>query len=116
MNAPNATICGDNHDKGETLTKYQPTQPPEWEDPPAQKRQNPRGSVWDPIAAQLKAHPGKWACIGRDVPTTIVSVIRQGQLKCFKPVGSFEVTTRNHTDRWRGDVYARYVGEDQEYA
>ena len=85
----------------------------EWETPQPQKRKQ-QGSVWDPVAAALKARPREWACIGRDIPTGIVTTINRGQLVCFRPKGSFEAVTRNHSERWRADVYARYLGEPQE--
>ena len=92
-------------------------QPPtnlEWvAPPPAETR---RGSRWDPIAKVLRSRPGQWACIGRDIPTGIVTTIRRGGIKCFAPEGSFEVVVRNHTSRWQGDIYVRYVGDHQEHA
>jgi hypothetical protein len=94
-------------------------QPPEhltWEPPPPSKSAAHKGSKWDPVAKQLRANPGRWACLGRDIPTGIVSTIRNGELKCFKPKGAFEAVTRNHSERWQADVFARYVGENQEYA
>jgi hypothetical protein len=84
----------------------------EWEAPEVKQR---KGSKWDPIASMLKANPGRWACIGRNIPTSIVTVMKKGELVCFRPAGSFEATVRNHTDRWQGDVYARYIGEDGEH-
>lgn len=96
-----------------TKSGYDPPDKLEWEDPPiGSKRQ---GSKWDPVARALRQRPGEWACLGRNIPTGIISTINKGQLKCFQPVGSFEAITRNHSDRWVADVYARYVGEDQEY-
>ena len=80
----------------------------EWEDPEPRTR---KGSAWEPVARALKAHPGKWACIGRSIPTSIITQINRGQLRCFQPEGHFEAVTRNHSDRWEADVYARYVGE-----
>jgi hypothetical protein len=94
-----------------------PNEPPdeiEWTPPPTSAKRG--GSKWDPIAKQLKANPGRWACIGRGIPTSIASVIRRGEVKCFKPVGSFEVRTANHSERWVADVYVRYIGDNQEYA
>lgn len=92
------------------------TDPPdrlEWEAPAP--KITPRGSKWTPIAEALKSRPGQWACIGRNVQTGVVTAIRGGQLKCWQPKGAFEVTVRNHTSRWSGDVYVRYVGDNQEY-
>ena len=81
----------------------------EWEDPEPKQH---KGSKWDPVARMLKAHPGKWACLGRGMPTSVVTDINKGTLKCWRPVGAFEATTRNHSERWIADVYARYVGDD----
>jgi hypothetical protein len=89
---------------------YEPPEKITWEEPTPQA-DGKKGSKWDPIARMLKEHPGRWACLGRKMPTGIVTVIRQGTLKCFQPKGSFEAVVRNHTDRWTGDVYVRYVGE-----
>ena len=93
--------------------KSDPPKQLEWEDPAPVER---RGSKWDPVARTLRAHPGEWACIGRKIPTSIVSTINKAQLACFRPEGSFEAVTRNHVERWVADVYVRYVGENQEHA
>ena len=97
-------------------SKYDPPERITWETPPHPERPQRKGSKWTPIADQLKANPGRWACIGRNMETGIVTVIRQAKVKCFEPEGSFEVMTRNHTSRWVADVYVRYVGENQEHA
>ena len=72
--------------------------------------------MWDPVARALRNRPGEWACIGRAIPTGIITVINRGDVKCFQPAGSFEAVSRNHTERWVADVYARYIGVDGEYA
>lgn len=84
----------------------------EWEDPEPRNR---KGSKWDPVARLLVAHPGQWAVIGRQIPTSIVTDINRGTLKCFQPEGAFEAVTRNHSARWTADVYARYIGEEGEH-
>jgi hypothetical protein len=82
----------------------------EWEEPePIAPR---KGSRWDPVAAALKARPGQWACIGRNIQTSIVYDINKGVLKCWRPAGAFEAVSRNHSQRWQADVYVRYVGEE----
>jgi hypothetical protein len=92
---------------------YEPPDKIIWEEP--EPRDAPRkGSKWDPVAKMLREHPGRWACLGRNMSTSVVSVIRQGRLKCFQPVGAFEVAVRNHSDRWHGDVYVRFVGDHVE--
>lgn len=88
---------------------YDPPDKLEWEAPPGSTTR--KGSKWDPIAAALKSRPGQWACIGRNMPTGIVTTIRKGGLICFRPEGAFEAVVRNHTGRWSGDVYVRYVGD-----
>lgn len=92
------------------------SEPPEvlvWETPPPGPAPGVRkGSKWDPIARALKQRPGQWACIGHGIPTSIITTINKGELKCFQPEGSFEAVARNHTARWVADVYVRYVGED----
>lgn len=85
----------------------------QWEEPEPRNR---KGSKWDPVARALVKNPGRWAVIGRQIPTSIKTDINRGHLKCFQPEGAFEAVTRNHTDRWVADVYARYVGEEGEYA
>lgn len=95
-------------------SKYDPPERLEWEAPPP--GQIRKGSKWDPIARALRQRPGEWACIGRGIPTGIISTINKGQLKCWQPEGSFEAISRNHSERWVADVYVRYVGEDQQYA
>ena len=62
----------------------------EWEDPEPRTR---KGSAWEPVARALKAHPGKWACIGRNIPTSVITQINRGDLKCFQPEGHFEAVT-----------------------
>jgi hypothetical protein len=96
------------------MSKSEPPDKIEWEEPPP--RESRGGSKWDPIARVLRSRPGQWACIGRDIATSVVTDIRRGTLKCWQPEGSFEVATRNHTERWRADVYVRYVGENREHA
>jgi hypothetical protein len=95
------------------MANAQPPEKLEWEEPPPGARR--KGSRWDPIARALRQHPGKWACIGRNIPTGIMTTINTAGLKCFRPEGAFEAVARNHTNRWTADVYARYVGDDGEY-
>lgn len=90
--------------------RAEPPKKIEWEEPPPKTTRS--GSKWDPIAKALKSRPGQWACIGRNIPTTVVTDINRGTLICWRPEGAFEAVTRNHTDRWKADVYARYVGEE----
>ena len=90
-----------------------PPQHMEWNDPPALKR---KASKWEPVALALRANPGKWAKIVTEGNTGVSVSIRQGELRCFKPAGSFEVRVANMSGVWVGDVYARYVGENREHA
>lgn len=99
------------------MTSPEPPEKIDWTSPPPPKqRGRPKGSKWDALAAELKANPGRWARIGEDIPTSIVSVINHGDRLCFQPAGAFEAVTRNHTSRWQADVYVRYVGENQEHS
>lgn len=82
-----------------------------WEDPPADARRND----WAPIAAELRAHPMKWAMIAARKtigPASDISEKVKGARptspKFFQPPGSFEAVTRKVDGEYR--VYARYVG------
>lgn len=97
-------------------THPEPPDKLEWETPAPGSVRKQKGSKWDPVARALRARPGQWAVIGRDIPTGILTTINRGQLKCFQPEGAFEAVSRNHTARWQADVYARFVGENGEHA
>lgn len=86
-----------------------------WEDPPP-SNQGPRGK-WGAVAAELKAHPGKWALIAEGIKhaSTVSNGVKTGKIKAFEPAGEFEATTRSTTPKDGGprvfDVYARYIGK-----
>jgi hypothetical protein len=83
----------------------------EFVDPPAQGRRikHPHAA----IVQALKARPGTWARVITDAPHSITDRMTRGELKPYRPVGSFEATARKNGDRW--DIYARYVGENGEH-
>ena len=69
---------------------------------------------WKLVAAQLKQRPGEWAKIADDADRSMVTHIATARLSSFAPAGAFEATSRGEGKR--ADIYARYVGEDGEYA
>jgi hypothetical protein len=86
-----------------------------WEDPPGPRPK--KGSQWDLVAEALKSNPGQWAKIVTQGQTAIKTDAEKGTLRCFRPAGSFEGRVKlMENERWVGDVWLRYVGEDQEYA
>ena len=79
--------------------------------PPAKKVRRD----WEAIADQLKAHPGRWACIDsserRAVMGTMATRINRSVYRGFAPAGTFEAVARESRDvpgRW--ELFARYVG------
>jgi hypothetical protein len=42
-----------------------------------------------------------------------LTAIKNGELKAYRPAGSFEATTRKNGER--RDIYARYIGENGEH-
>lgn len=83
-----------------------------WQDPPAPAlggRGKPR--AWVAEAAQLKAHPKRWAllktCKSRaDASSFKHSALVAGRVVAFRPLGAWEFRVSGC------DLYARYVGED----
>lgn len=75
-----------------------------WEEPPANGRDR-----WASIAAELRAHPGRWAKVAEDEWPSAAGCIKRGKFAAFRPAGSFEAAHRSVVGR-KGDVYARYVG------
>jgi hypothetical protein len=76
--------------------------------PPAEKTRAAGMSMQhEVIAAQLRAHPGRWAKLP-DLNFGSAGDIKYGRLAAYRPSGSFEAVIR------RGAVYARHVGEDGE--
>ena len=91
----------------------------EWEDPPVSKagRADGRSHKHEEIAAELKANPGKWAKTFTGVSPSYTSNIKNGLLKAYLPVGTFEAvsrnTYRNDDGLLRGDIYVRYIGNSK---
>ena len=90
-----------------------------WEDPPLRNRIMPSERAFEREAAELKAHPKRWALV-TIIPTDrlksgtgTASAMRRGQYASFRPAGAFEAVSRQVTDE-NGDevvkIYARYVG------
>ena len=88
-----------------------------WEDPPAHRRTGPRkpGQDWIPIAAALRANPGRWAIVNvesnRSDAAQTANRISSGRIQSFYPVGRFEAVARTVDGECR--VYARYTGGAQ---
>jgi len=83
-----------------------------WEDPPSNRRR--KGRDWSPVAADLKAHPGKWARIFEGKASrSLAGNISMGVLKAFQPKNSFQGAARQHDGEVT--IWARYVGENGEY-
>jgi hypothetical protein len=81
----------------------------EWKDPGPSDRGR-ASTAWRAVADALRLAPGRWAMI-RDAPNITTAAnqafsIRKGQLKAFRPAGSFESVSRGT------EVYARFVGSD----
>lgn len=82
-----------------------------WEEPPPPKQRSFRD-----VPDALRAHPGEWARIAeydvRNQACMLVGRIRRGEVKYWKPAGSFDAVARAVGDKHC--VYARYVGETGE--
>lgn len=59
------------------------------------------------VAAQLRARPGEWACIGeyksQSGAASIASGIRRATPSAYSPAGAFEATTRGR------ELWVRHV-------
>lgn len=79
----------------------------EFADPPVAS-----SSPWKRAADTLRARPGEWANLGT-INTSYANRISRGELKDFRPAGSFETVMRNvgAGKRHEGTIYVRYVGE-----
>lgn len=85
-----------------------------WEEPPGPAPR--KGSQWDLVADALRSNPGQWAKIVSDDDIAVKTAAERGELRCFRPAGSFEGRTKlSPGERWKGDVWLRYVGEHGEY-
>jgi hypothetical protein len=59
---------------------------------------------------QLRANPGRWACVPAMNGGSYVTAITKGGIRSYRPAGSFEALWRMNR------LYLRYVGQDREYA
>ena len=82
----------------------------EWVEPPETRHRRD----WADVARALRAKPGVWAKISDDSDRSLVTHIATARLGSFAPAGAYEATSRGKSNR--ATVYARYVGEDGEYA
>jgi hypothetical protein len=87
-----------------------------WEEPPPGRpagRETGNGnSRWNAVAAELRAHPGRWALIREgESGSGLATHIRQGHIACFTPAGDFDAVSRQA--RGVNRVYARYVGDPE---
>lgn len=83
----------------------------EWAEPPPPAGR-PEVEVvrrYQPLAADLRANPGRWAVI-RDVTSNTDTHMRKGRYVAFRPAEHFEFTARTVVGRDRKDVYVRYIG------
>lgn len=76
-----------------------------WQEPPTGYKYD-----WEPFAAALKAHPGKWALFDKEVNPNTGWRIRKGKHTAFQG-GTFQAVTRKGKKQYL--LYARYMGEDE---
>ncbi|WP_045746418.1 hypothetical protein [Actinoplanes rectilineatus] len=87
-----------------------------WENPPPSKVTVPAGrqpgSQYDDIASLLRDEPGRWAVIHeykeKARATSASTTVKQAQVLCFAPAGSFEAVVRSINGV--SVVYARFLG------
>lgn len=87
-----------------------------WEDPPPNKsgghKAPRRTQYWRDVAAELRAHPDKWAVVLEGDNWSGIggmsSAITAGRLAAFRPDGAFQAQTRTTPAGFT--IYARYVG------
>lgn len=88
-----------------------------WEQPPPRTRASGRLD-WQPVAEELRRHPGRWAlvweCSRRDADERrargLSSGITTATLTAFRPAGSFNSSTRMSDSDVK--VYAVYLGDE----
>lgn len=73
------------------------------------------GPRWYEIAEALRAKPGAWALVRSGIYPSAPRSIKRGLLVAFRPAGSFDAVMRSVKDG-RGDLWARYIGENGEHA
>lgn len=76
-----------------------------WQEPPTGYKYD-----WEPFAAALKDHPGKWALFDKEVNPNTGWRIRRGKHTAFQG-GTFQAVTRKGKKQYL--LYARYMGEDE---
>lgn len=90
-----------------------------WEDPPPGHPSRTRGGRkpagrYDALAAELRAHPQRWALVGETDSWTAAAnacnPIRRASIECFEPRGDFEAVARALRDGTVG-IFARYLGD-----
>jgi hypothetical protein len=85
-----------------------------WEDPPATARQSRNPDRYAGEAAELKAHPGKWAVLTnaktRSAAYSIKRGVEHATYPAFAPAGAFEAKTVTASDVT--SVYVRYKAAD----
>lgn len=85
-----------------------------WQDPPGELRGLPSGADAE-FAAQLRAHPGKWAIWRTEIGSSEATGVKQGRRAAFRPAGAYEArSTANGTgNQGKSTIYVRYVGEPE---
>lgn len=88
-----------------------------WEVPPptvhgrGRKEGNPRSSILDQLAAELRANPNRWAVVfeGNQVRAgSVRSSIAGGLVPACTPTGAFQACVRT-SEQGQTRVYARFV-------
>lgn len=84
----------------------------EWKNPPAPKGRGNTNQEYEKIAAELRKHPGQWALVAHDIPTSKVGNIKHGLYAAFRPAGAFEACSRGVTPNKNraAELYVRYIG------
>lgn len=88
-----------------------------FQDPPARGN---NGSHHEEMAKALRSEPGRWALLAEAASSNALATnIKGGAIKAYRPSGSFESTTRSvktADGKQYFDIYARFIGDDGEYA
>lgn len=84
-----------------------------WEDPP-QPQLGTRVGRWEPVADQLREHPGKWAVIAtyplaqRPIASSLTNALSHGK---YRGIDGVQAVSRTVNDEVK--VYARWVAPDE---
>lgn len=87
-----------------------------WENPPPSLRDGAgrkRSDRFSDVAAELRAHPGRWAVIEEAAErkqSALANHIRQGAILAFAPAGDFDAVSRRVGGSNR--VYACFLGDE----